>query len=74
MLYIISVANNNKHEQRKARKGNTMNINIIVFHDNGVKGQRGYTEYSAEEIAAIGGVDALVGEYMANGIVIYEIF
>ena len=50
-----------------------MDSNIIVYHDNGVKGQRGYTEYSVDEIAAIGGVDALRSDYAANGIVIYEI-
>jgi len=51
-----------------------MNRNTIVFHDNGVKGQRGYTEYTADEITAIGGVEALRSDYATNGIIIYEIF
>ena len=50
-----------------------MNSNIIVIHDNGVKGQRGYTEYSADEITAIGGIDALRNDYESHGIVIHDI-
>jgi len=47
---------------------------LVVFHDNGVKGQRGYTEYLASEINLIGGIDALRDDYASHGVVIYDIF
>ena len=49
-----------------------MKRNIIVFHDNG-EGQRGYTEYTPDEITAIGGIESLRSDYAANGIVVYAI-
>lgn len=45
----------------------------VVWHDNGVPGQMGYTEHSASDIEAMGGLDALAESYAKNGITIYEI-
>ena len=49
-----------------------MKSSIIVFHDNGQRGY-GYTEYTTDEITAIGGIESLRSDYAANGIVVYEI-
>lgn len=46
---------------------------VTVAHDNGVKGQVGFTEYSSAEIDAIGGIDALRNDYEIHGIVIHDI-
>lgn len=45
----------------------------IVWHDNGVAGQRGYTEYTEEEVATHGGIDALVHEYAESGALVYSV-
>lgn len=50
-----------------------MKRGLVVWHDNGVKGQNGYTEYSQEEINKIGGLDSLIKEYQAAGIFIYSL-
>lgn len=46
---------------------------VIIWHDNGVAGQRGYTEYTNEEVAARGGIDSIVSEYAENGILVYSV-
>ena len=46
---------------------------IIVWHDNGVAGQTGYTEYTLGEISQIGGLDALKSDYASNGVTIRHI-
>lgn len=45
----------------------------IVWHDNGVAGQCGYTEYTEEEVATHGGIDALVHEYAESGALVYSV-
>lgn len=45
----------------------------IIWHDNGVAGQRGYTEYTTEEISAHGGIGALVHEYAESGALVYSV-
>ena len=45
----------------------------IVWHDNGVAGQRGYTEYTNEEVAAMGGIESIVNEYTVNGVLVYSV-
>ena len=44
-----------------------------VWHDNGVAGQRGYTEYTNEEVAAMGGIESIVNEYTVNGVLVYSV-
>ena len=46
----------------------------IIFHDNGVSGKRGYTEYSSNEVIALGGIDALKADYSAHNITIFDVF
>ena len=45
----------------------------IIWHDNTVTGQRGYTEYTVEEIAARGGIDAIVHDYVEIGVFVYSV-
>ena len=45
----------------------------IVWHDNGVAGQRGCTEYTKEEVTAKGGIDEVVREYAESGVLVYSV-
>lgn len=45
----------------------------IVWHDNGVAGQRGCTEYTKEEVAAMGGIESIINEYTENGVLVYSV-
>ena len=47
---------------------------MVVYHDNGINGARGYSEYSIDDINSIGGMDKLRANYLANGITIYDVF
>lgn len=46
---------------------------ILIWHDNGVPGQEGFTEYTASEIKKEGGMEALIDKYIAAGITIKRI-
>ena len=46
----------------------------VIFHDNGIAGKRGYTEYSSAEVNSFGGIDALKADYSAHNITIFDIF
>lgn len=46
---------------------------VIIWHDNGVAGQRGYTEYTNDEVAVIGGIQSIVNGYAENGILVYSV-
>lgn len=48
-------------------------MKYVIFHDNGTAGQSGYSEYTAEEMNALGGLDALKASYAASGITIESI-
>lgn len=45
----------------------------IVWHDNGVAGQRGFTEYTNEEVAAMGGIEYIISKYAENGVLVYSV-
>lgn len=45
----------------------------IIWHDNGVVGQRGYTEYTNEEVAAHGGIEAIIHEYTNIYVLVYSV-
>lgn len=45
----------------------------IIWHDNGVAGQRGCTEYTNEEVAARGGIGSIVNEYAEKDILVYSV-
>lgn len=45
----------------------------IVWHDNGVAGQRGYTEYTNEEVSAMGGIESIISEYAEKGMLVYSV-
>lgn len=45
----------------------------IVWHDNGVAGQRGYTEYTNEEVAARGGIESIISEYAEKNMLVYSV-
>lgn len=51
----------------------TNNIFVIV-HDNGIKGRKGATEHTISEVHAKGGINAILAEYRACGIHVYEWF
>ena len=46
-------------------------FSIIVWHDNGVAGSEGYTEYTFSEVEAKGGIDGLVNALTNEGITVY---
>ena len=41
---------------------------MVIWHDNGVPGQIGYTEYSADEVKAAGGLDNILKGYAQSSI------
>ena len=46
---------------------------VIIWHDNGVSGQRGCTEYTNEEVVAHGGIESIIREYMEIDILVYSV-
>lgn len=46
---------------------------VIIWHDNAVAGQYGCTEYTNEEVAAEGGIDAIMRKYADCGIFVYRL-
>ena len=46
---------------------------IIVWHDNGIPGSEGYTEYTLGEVEAKGGVDGIVNALTNEGITVYYV-
>lgn len=46
---------------------------VIIWHDNGVAGQRGCTEYTNEEVVAYGGIESIINEYTGNGVLVYSV-
>ena len=47
---------------------------IVVIHNNGKSGSIGYTEYTPEKIAELGGVAGLKSKYATAGITISKIY
>lgn len=45
----------------------------IIWHDNGVAGQRGCTEYTNDEVAAMGGIESIISEYVENDVLVYSV-
>lgn len=48
-------------------------FSIIVWHDNGIPGSEGYTEYTRSEVEAKGGIDGLVDALTNEGIMVYRV-
>ena len=44
----------------------------ILYHDNGVPGQYGTTEYSSHEVADKGGIYELLNSYTSSNITVYS--
>ena len=44
----------------------------ILYHDNGVPGQYGMTEYSSLEVADKGGIYELLNSYTSSNITVYS--
>lgn len=47
---------------------------LVIFHDNGIKGLEGSTEYSIGELEKKGGLNALLTEYEKAGITVLRWF
>lgn len=47
---------------------------LVIFHDNGIKGQEGFTEYSIGELETKGGLNTLLSEYEKTGITVLRWF
>ena len=45
---------------------------LVIRHDNGIKGQGGYTDYTAEEVEKKGGEETIINEYKNAGITVFE--
>lgn len=43
----------------------------LVFHDNGIPGQYGVTEYSDLEVAHEGGIEELLHGYEQSNVTVY---
>ena len=43
----------------------------LVFHDNGIPGQYGVTEYSDLEVADEGGIEELLHGYAQSNVTVY---
>lgn len=46
---------------------------VIIWHDNGVAGQRGCTEYTIEEVVAHGGIESIISEYTESDVLVYSV-
>lgn len=46
---------------------------IVIWHDNGVPGQEGFTDYTLSEVEKEGGIEALKESYKQAGIKIIRI-
>lgn len=46
---------------------------VVIWHNNGVKGQRGATEYTDEEVVAMGGIDGMLHQYIDCGATVYSV-
>lgn len=46
---------------------------VIIWHDNGVAGQRGFSEYTNEEVVAHGGIESIIREYTEIDILVYSV-
>lgn len=71
-LYYNQDKGTEKEKAQGPHRPNGGNM-VIVWHDNGVAGQRGYTEYTNDEVAVIGGIQSIVNEYAENGILVYSV-
>lgn len=46
---------------------------FVIWHDNGTNKEcEGYTDYTEEEVAKEGGIFALLADYHAHGIYVYD--
>ena len=46
---------------------------VIIWHDNGIAGQRGFTDYTNEEVAAMGGIESIISEYAKKDMLVYSV-
>lgn len=46
---------------------------VIIWHDNGVAGQRGCSEYTNEEVVAMGGIESIISEYAEKDMLVYSV-
>lgn len=46
---------------------------VIIWHDNGIAGQRGFTEYTNGEVATRGGIDSIIREYAEKDMLVYSV-
>jgi hypothetical protein len=49
-------------------------MKFVIEHNNGIPGQRGFTEYSADQVARLGGPAALLASYETSGVFVYTTF
>lgn len=47
---------------------------FVIEHDNGIRGQHGFSDYTMSEVWAKGGINAIIAEMKAHGITVYEWF
>ena len=47
-----------------------MKKTLVIWHDNGVKGLEGFSDYTMEEVASEGGVEVILNNYKEAGITV----
>lgn len=49
-----------------------MKKTLVIWHDNGVKGSEGFTDYTMEEVASEGGIEVILNNYKKAGITVLD--
>ena len=47
-----------------------MKKTLVIWHDNGVKGLEGFSDYTMEEVASEGGLEVILNNYKKAGITV----
>ena len=47
-----------------------MKKTLVIWHDNGVKGLEGFSDYTMEEVASEGGIEVILNNYKKAGITV----
>ena len=49
-----------------------MKKTLVIWHDNGVKGAEGFSDYTMEEVASEGGIEAILNNYKKAGVTVLD--
>ena len=49
-----------------------MKKTLVIWHDNGVKGSEGFSDYTMEEVINEGGIEVILNNYKKAGITVLD--